>query len=40
MPDIMFTLARVGRLDKDLIEFLPEDAPVLEGVDEQELLDK
>ena len=36
----VYSQARVGRLDKDLIEFLPEDAPVLEGVDEQELLDK
>ena len=34
----VYSQARVGRLDKDVIEFLPEDAPVLEGVDEKDLL--
>mgnify|MGYP000670149362 CR=1 FL=1 len=36
----VYSQARIGRLDKGVIEFLPEDAPVLEGVDEKELLDK
>ena len=37
----VYSQARVGRLDKDLIEPLPGGfAPVLEEVDEQELLDK
>lgn len=29
----VYSQARIGRLDKGVIEFLPEDAPVLEGVD-------
>lgn len=34
----VYSQARIGRLDSGIIEFLPEDAPVLEGVEEKELL--
>lgn len=34
----VYSQARIGRLDDGVIEFLPEDAPVLEGVDEKDLL--
>lgn len=34
----VYSQARIGRLDDGVIEFLPEDAPVLKGVNEEELL--
>lgn len=34
----VYSQARIGKLEEGLIEFLPEDAPILEGVDEAELL--
>lgn len=33
----VYSQARIGRLDNGVIEFLPEDAPVLEGVEEKDL---
>lgn len=34
----VYSQARIGRLDEGIIEFLPEDAPVLDGIDEADLL--
>lgn len=34
----VYSQARIKRLDDGVIEFLPEDAPAMDGVDEQELL--
>lgn len=34
----VYSQARIGKLDEGTIEFLPEDAPVFDGVDETELL--
>lgn len=34
----VYSQARIGRLDEGVIEFLAEDAPVLEGVEEKDLV--
>ncbi|MDO5145806.1 MAG: xanthine phosphoribosyltransferase [Eubacteriales bacterium] len=34
----VYSQARIGRLDNGVIEFLSEDAPVMEGVEEKDLL--
>ena len=34
----VYSQARIGKLDDGVIEFLPEDAPAMDGVDEQELM--
>ena len=35
---MVYSQARIGKLDDGVIEFLPEDAPAIDGVDEQELM--